>query len=33
VHGSTPDESLAPWLLGNATEDEKAIEPDLYIIG
>ncbi|CAO3665848.1 unnamed protein product [Umbelopsis ramanniana] len=33
VHGSTPNESLAPWLLGNATEDEKAIEPDIYIIG
>ncbi|GAB5588489.1 hypothetical protein Unana1_03389 [Umbelopsis nana] len=33
VHGSTPDESLAPWLLGNATEDEKAIEPDMYIVG
>ncbi|KAG2176616.1 hypothetical protein INT44_007280, partial [Umbelopsis vinacea] len=33
VHGSTPDESLAPWLLGNATENEKAIEPDIYIIG
>ncbi|KAG2181008.1 hypothetical protein INT43_008590 [Umbelopsis isabellina] len=33
VHGSLPEESLAPWLLGNATDDDKAIEPDIYIVG
>ncbi|KAJ2959653.1 hypothetical protein NQZ79_g4925 [Umbelopsis isabellina] len=33
VRGSLPEESLAPWLLGNATEDDKAIEPDIYIVG
>ncbi|RUP11735.1 LOW QUALITY PROTEIN: Endonuclease/exonuclease/phosphatase [Jimgerdemannia flammicorona] len=33
VHGNIPTESLTPWLLSWANDDEEYKEPDIYIIG